>query len=553
MWRRASFYPSIVLLLPCLLTNQLQAEVTINPLPQPLVIDTSGYTARVDEDGCLSSLRVHGQEFLAADVSISRGTYFFHLGPVKQKEVEQPATGTIRASGDLSSIQYSFDDEGMTWELTNHSNVDFVFFTVFADEIDGIRDAGELSKGPINGEESHLTCYRGDARLEIEGFTKVWGPWQGPHQVGQVDLKAGETKQLQLQVGKTSAEEHEALVKLNALPADEAITLLSPRPYQVFQRRNTLQGEVIVSGRCRPDIEQLEIRIRGESLIGPLPERWLTIPLVSPIREFNTKLPITAGGWYSLDVRARINDEVVAAGRVDKFGIGEVFVGAGQSNSTNCGEFQTNQQTGMVSSFSGEHWQLADDPQPGVADSSQGGSFWPTFGDVMYEKTRVPIGVAATGFGGTSVNQWQPDGELFQWMMTRVYQLGPQGFRALLWHQGESDVKMAEDEYYEKLRNVIVASRAKAGWEFPWFIAQASYHNPENLKFDTVRDAQERLWKDAVALTGPDTDTLTGDHRDLNGLGIHFSPKGLKAHGKMWAEQVGGYLQEVLETEQRSP
>ena len=53
-----------------------------------------------------------------------------------------------------------------------------------------------------------------------------------------------------------------------------------------------------------------------------------------------------------------------------------------------------------------------------------------------------------------------------------------------------------------------------------------------------MRNAHARLWKDKVAMEGPDTDTLTGDHRDYDGKGIHFSPKGLKAHGKMWAEKV---------------
>jgi hypothetical protein len=160
----------------------------------------------------------------------------------------------------------------------------------------------------------------------------------------------------------------------------------------------------------------------------------------------------------------------------------------------------------MVSSFSGEKWQLADDPQPGVADRSEGGSFWPAFGDAMYERYGVPIGVAATGFGGTSVNQWQPDGDLFPWMMRRVQQLGPLGFRALLWHQGESDVEMASDEYYAKLNHVIQSSRDQAGWYVPWFVAQASYHNPEKPRFESVRNAQSRLWQDGLALAGPDTD-----------------------------------------------
>jgi hypothetical protein len=191
---------------------------------------------------------------------------------------------------------------------------------------------------------------------------------------------------------------------------------------------------------------------------------------------------------------------------------------------------------------------LADDPQPGAADESQGGSFWPAFGDAMFAKYRVPIGVAVTGYGGTSVNQWQPDGNLFDWMMKRIFQLGPGGFRALLWHQGESDVGMSAEEYFLKLKRVITTSRHKAGWEFPWLVAQTTYHNPEKTRDEAIRSAQQRTWTDGVALRGPDTDVLAGDHRDLEGQGVHFSPKGLKAHGEMWAERVTEYLDEVLES-----
>ena len=40
--------------------------------------------------------------------------------------------------------------------------------------------------------------------------------------------------------------------------------------------------------------------------------------------------------------------------------------------------------------------------------------------------------------------------------------------------------------------------------------------------------------------------TLTGDYRDFGGQGIHFSPKGLHAHGQMWADKVSVYLDRVL-------
>ena len=247
-----------------------------------------------------------------------------------------------------------------------------------------------------------------------------------------------------------------------------------------------------------------------------------------------------------MEVRALKAGQVVAQSSVENVGVGEVFVGAGQSNSTNSGQERIQQTSGMVSAFSGTTWQIANDPQPGTHDNSGGGSFWPAFGDAMYQKYHVPIGVAVTGHGGTSVNQWEPNGELFNWMMTRIYQLGPNGFRAVLWHQGESDTGMTSEDYGQRLATVIQSSKQLAGWEFPWFVAQVSYHNPKELSFATTRDAQKKLWDTNVALEGPDTDALTGDNRDYNGAGIHFSPKGLRAHGQMWADKVSAWLDRAL-------
>jgi len=73
-----------------------------------------------------------------------------------------------------------------------------------------------------------------------------------------------------------------------------------------------------------------------------------------------------------------------------------------------------------------------------------------------------------------------------------------------------------------------------------------SYHNPNQVSFPNPRAGQKRLWESGVALEGPDTDTLTGDSRDEGGKGIHFSPKGLRAHGKMWAAKVAVYLDKEL-------
>lgn len=77
-------------------------------------------------------------------------------------------------------------------------------------------------------------------------------------------------------------------------------------------------------------------------------------------------------------------------------------------------------------------------------------------------------------------------------------------------------------------------------------VAQVSYHTPADPSDAEIRTAQASLWKDQIALPGPDTDTLTGDSRQNHGAGVHMSAKGLEAHGRMWAEKVAEWISPLL-------
>jgi hypothetical protein len=144
------------------------------------------------------------------------------------------------------------------------------------------------------------------------------------------------------------------------------------------------------------------------------------------------------------------------------------------------------------------------------------------------------------------------DGTLFDGMMARMNQLGEHGFRAVLWHQGESDSHqpnghdITATSYGNMLREVILASRKQAGWDVPWFVAEATYHSPSDRECPPIRDAQKSMWESGVALEGPDTDTLTMQYRQNSGKGAHFNDAGLKAHGLLWARAVEAYLDKVL-------
>ena len=351
---------------------------------------------------------------------------------------------------------------------------------------------------------------------------------------------------------------------------DDALVLHSPQDYQVFQRETPDSGKVEIAGNVKT-AGTYEYRLTGHSRSGDLPGDWQPVPVDASTRAFGLQVAVPAGGWYRLEVRGGGRTAVV-----ERVGVGEVFVVAGQSNAANHGSEKQHPKSGLVSSFNGQHWFPANDPQPGA--SGGGGSFMPAFGDALVAKYHVPVALAATGVGSTSVREWLPKGEkmqcqpttgknvvsigphewactgvLFDKLMRRCAALGPRRFRAVLWHQGESDVGQARagypldrqisgEQYRRFMETLIHASRQQAGWEIPWFVAQATFHSEADAADAEFRAAQKALWEAGVAHEGPDTDTLKGHLR----ADVHFNGAGLQKHGELWAEKVGVWLDQAL-------
>jgi hypothetical protein len=212
---------TLLLIAFSVLASPARGEVAITTEGSPLTVRTAEYEARVAPDGCLTNLRVAHQELLAAGVAISRGSYFFQGGPLQLNDVRQLNDRTIIAESKAASVRYEFDEANMTWELTNKSAEQSVFFLVFAkDVVAGQAGAGPVMATPLVGDPPDLSLFTRAARLSIEGCDKAWGPWQGPHQVCQVTLAAGEKRSLVLRVAKTTNAERAAMVALWR-PADE--------------------------------------------------------------------------------------------------------------------------------------------------------------------------------------------------------------------------------------------------------------------------------------------------------------------------------------------
>lgn len=372
------------------------------------------------------------------------------------------------------------------------------------------------------------------------------------------------------------------LATMIASAAANELTLQQPADYQVIQRLTREQGSVAIAGKLSQPLPSGDLLIQARFLGDPEKDTaWRRVDGTVIGRELKGTLLAPAGGWWRMEIRVSLDGQEVARQEVPHVGIGEVFVVAGQSNSANHGEERQRPKSGLVATFDGQQWRLADDPQPGA--SGDGGSFMPPLGDAIVAQVQVPVGFIACGIGATSIREWLPKGASFPnpptiesrvekqsdgtWVsngaaydsfIARIKPLGTKGFRAVLWHQGESDANQPDPSrtlpgrlYREYLERLIRDSRSDLDWEVPWFVAQASYHVPGDEGSDDIRAAQSSLWHDDIALQGPDSDALKGPLRDGNGQGVHFSGPGLREHAAKWAERVLPWLEEETNKQNR--
>ena len=534
------------LLITFLAATTLFADVVQNK-DGSYTADITGGSAVIDGNGCVSSLKLGGAEFLSIREDRAAGFFgsadkevFGFYGSPKSVTAQPFGAKSLSAEGDKVTATYDegkvvYDFTGGKLKISLTSAIDAYYYL-------RIMYYGGLLRTPDNRYlPSHYPVQTFtkaalftdcDYNLLIEGTDIEWS---------YIVLRPN--RSLLLTPRKNTPEDTETY-KLRTSPSGTHTCVVSPKEYQVFQRRTRDMGVIRVEGIADRKTDEVKARLGGV---------WYDIPVNGADGGFGRSIPYSAGGWYTIDIVGKSGGKRVWQKTINRVGIGEVFVGAGQSNSTNSGEFQTKQESNMVSCFDGRFWQLANDPVLGTRDGTGCGSYYPAFGDALYAKYKVPIGIVSTGYGGSNAERWTPDttnlvdkDRLYDYMMSRIRALGPYGFRALLWHQGEADYRSEAEDCYANLCKLIRAAREDAGWYFPWFAAKTTYHSPKYPRWDHIRDVYQRIWDEGIALQGPDTDTLTGDYRDMNGEGIHLSPKGLKKHGEMWAEVVSEYLDEVL-------
>jgi hypothetical protein len=323
-------------------------------------------------------------------------------------------------------------------------------------------------------------------------------------------------------------------------------SITAPTGRHIVQRSASNVGAIEIEGTYSvgvPDsIEARAVVMTGGGNNGTS-TAWQTIdasPGGGSFSGFLTNVP--AGGWYQLEVRTVISGTPSTAAVQEKVGVGDIYVTAGQSNSANfaAGQAPQDDRISARTSTTDSTWQLGTHPLP--ISNGGGGSVWTWLANRLIAAENIPIGLVSLGQGGSPASSWtSPGGGNYNARLGPAVQSFPvNGFRAALWHQGETDsnngVTAATHSGY--LNGMVSQSRIDAGWNIPWYLAEVSFHPGSNISAQEPVAAGQRMTVhgDAFTFLGPSTDEfhLTG------GGSLHFNAVGTDAHGLGWADILLG-------------
>lgn len=367
------------------------------------------------------------------------------------------------------------------------------------------------------------------------------------------------------------------------------LTITFPATRAVFQRDNANQTTLYMGGTFTDCLDQVEARVVPRVAGQGTATGWAVIQVAPNGGQFYGSI-VVSGGWYNLEVRGILAGNATGTSTVERVGVGEVFLVAGQSNATggdglpngpsatddrvNSVNFQNfNSNNGTVQPYSDVQLPCPEfvhlDAEVKTAPFGNYAWCWGIFGDSLAKRLNVPIMIFNAGWAGSAMYNWQesidpnaitvstfgnpyPRGLPFGHLRLALnYYIAQQGYRAVLWHQGEADnfIENSREGYRNGLRSIVQASRSLSGKpNLAWVVARAS-------RF--TKDGVSRLWQPVIdaqndvigvngndpnlvlphVFPGPQTDPLEGPAFRTSD-NIHFTGNGLVVLAQVWAASL---------------
>ncbi|OYU65402.1 MAG: hypothetical protein CFE22_14165 [Cytophagaceae bacterium BCCC1] len=351
------------------------------------------------------------------------------------------------------------------------------------------------------------------------------------------------------------------------------ITVSHPISNAVYQRNSASQANLIISGSySQPIATAIQARLLNASNATPIPSYdWSIIQENPTMGYFSGQFSNVPAGWYTLEIRSLRSGTVLEATTVNRVGIGDVFMIAGQSNGQGYLD-NSNNPIGLASNSEkvvthdyGVYCSNENLPLPVMSQileltkpSTAGFASWcyGRLGENIVNSTGFPVAFFNSGASGSTSDNWKVSSDggttnnIFsgqQFCSTldenngRPYSIGLPysnfkrglnyynslfGARAVLWHQGESDKvqNVSASTYQTNVNYVIAKSRNDFSNNLPWVISRASFI--DGAPSTVITGAQTGLINNANQIfAGPETDginnnTVAGSRDNIN---LHFS------------------------------
>ncbi|WP_077921696.1 sialate O-acetylesterase [Spirosoma sp. 209] len=334
------------------------------------------------------------------------------------------------------------------------------------------------------------------------------------------------------------------------------LSISSPVARMVVQRNLYNEANILVAGLAPANATAVEARLVPLALGQGQLTAWTSLPFLATTKAFRGPL-LATGGWYRLEVRARNGGTLLTQTSVDRVGVGEVFVIAGQSNAVGGFEREPGADEDRVSCVDFRQDALDEQLLPlRFSHVSYGSSIgpshpphiWGMLGDMLVRRLNVPVLFLGGGQPGTSSDQWRQSAAGSTDAQGRPYpyrRLGVAlqhyalrtGVRAILWHQGEGDIGSSNNTYFSNLQYVIQKTRQQVGFnQLPWLMSRVSYTQGQTNP--NVIAAQNRLIAEVNNVyPGPSTDDMIGPDNRL-GDDVHIGGNGLRRFADRWNQAL---------------
>ena len=330
----------------------------------------------------------------------------------------------------------------------------------------------------------------------------------------------------------------------------------------VAQRDLNNQGRLYVASRLVVAADYVEAQLTPVATGQGVASAWQTVQ--NQPGALVMGYVTGAGGWYMLTVRAIRNGVTVAQATVQPVGIGEVFITAGQSNARGfgLGDNDLGTDTDRVSGIDTiNHYYpsnlpalfSANTPMPyatyvpltagkrifPMGESTWG---WAELGDYIVNRFNVPVAFYNAGWDSSVIDNWnntargipacnlyycvanwpnlQPYTNLRQIM---TYYGATGGFRAVLWHQGESERARSSTIplYAARLDSLIRQTRQDFnGRTMPWVVARVSFDGTTTTPAVVAQQNQVIQTPGFNVFEGPLNDTIL--NRGGGQANVHF-------------------------------